>query len=396
VADGVSFRKGEERPDVEPTSVRPRPDAASSPTEPPRPSKAAPERPRSVAIAPEPVEFAVSDRWSLIEASPARRRGLAWALGAALVSALALGSLLTSGSWMGRGAATVLGGLSLGVLVGLGLRRLLRRKDAEAAHTRSLTLESDTLTLSPRAPEVGASLAEAALCRVELGERFGLTLLSNRRRDRLVALVTTPHGTLPVATRVDPNDPTIAPLLLRAGAMSEGDNALFAAGPDGRSVLVDSRSFRSLVDQLLARDSSCLGRMVLSDQAGRPLIVEEDVLVALGHRFDLRRPLEWRPIHFQEVFGSSVTYYQGTWVRQGPSEVVFVSLLPPSFFEGGNEEQAGHVELDTLSARDLRLLSGAMADPPPMSQRVALEGLFVLPMRTALDRAPRALDRSRS
>jgi hypothetical protein len=178
--------------------------------------------------------------------------------------------------------------------------------------------------------------------------------------------------------------------------MSDGDNALFAAGPDGRSVLLDARAFRALVDSLLARDPSCLGRLVLSDQSGRPLLVEDDVLVAQGHRFDLKRPLEWRPIHFQEVFGSSVTYYQGTWVRQGPSEVVFVSLLPPSFFDPGTEECAGHEELDTLSARDLRLLSGALADPPPVSQRVALEGLFVLPMRTALDRAPRPRDRTRS
>jgi hypothetical protein len=291
----------------------------------------------------------------------------------------------------------VLAGLSLGVLVGLGLRRLARQRDLLAARTRSLTLEEDALTLSPRAPDVGPSSSiDDALCRVDLGERFGLTLLSNRRRDRLVALVTTARGTLPVATRVDPTDAAIAPLMLRAGAMSEGDNALFAAGPDGRSVLLDATAFRALVDNLLSRDPSCLGRMVLSDQSGRPLLVEDEVLVAQGHRFDLKRPLEWRPIHFQEVFGSSVTYYQGTWVRQGPSEVVFVSLLPPSFFDPGAEERAGNDELDSLSARDLRLLSGAMSDPPPLSQRVALEGLFVLPMRTALDRAPRALDRSRS
>jgi hypothetical protein len=395
VADGVSFRKGEQRPDVEPTSVRSRADAPSTPSERPRAVPPAPERSRSVEL--EPVEFAVSDRWSLLEARPTRRRGLVWAVGAALVAAMALVSLLTSASWMGRGAATVLAGLSLGVVVGLGLRWLARRRDLQLARTRSLTLEQDALTLSPRTPEVRPTVAaEDALCRVDLGERFGLTLLSNRRRDRLVALVTTAHGTLPVATRVDPGDAELAPLLLRSGAMSEGDNALYAAGPDGRSVLIDAAAFRTLVDNLLARDPSCLGRMVLSDQSGRPLLVEDDVLVAQGHRFDLKRPLEWRPIHFQEVFGSSVTYYQGTWVRQGPSEVVFVSLLPPSFFDPGTEERAGHEELDTLSARDLRLLSGAMADPPPMSQRVALEGLFVLPMRTALDRAPRPRDRTRS
>jgi hypothetical protein len=395
VADGVSFRKGEQRSDVEPTSARPRADAPSSANERPRAAPPTPGRSPSADL--DPVEFEVSDRWSLLEASPARRKSLVWAVGAALAAGVALGSLFSSASWIGRGAASVIAGLSLGLLFGLVLRKLARRRDLHAARTRSLTLAEDALTLSPRPPDVSdASSVDDAICRVDLGERFGLTLLSNRRRDRLVALVTTARGTLPVATRVDPSDAELAPLLLRSGAMSDGDNALFAAGPDGRSVLLDARAFRALVDSLLARDPSCLGRLVLSDQSGRPLLVEDDVLVAQGHRFDLKRPLEWRPIHFQEVFGSSVTYYQGTWVRQGPSEVVFVSLLPPSFFDPGTEECAGHEELDTLSARDLRLLSGALADPPPVSQRVALEGLFVLPMRTALDRAPRPRDRTRS
>jgi hypothetical protein len=117
-------------------------------------------------------------------------------------------------------------------------------------------------------------------------------------------------------------------------------------------------------------------------------------------RVDLTRPLEWRPILFQESFGHAVFLYQGTWVRQGTVEVVLVALLTPSFLEVSGRSadiprpsQPPPSELDRLAARDQRLLQAAPADPPPAEQRVALDGLFVVPLRAALDRAPRASSR---
>jgi hypothetical protein len=39
--------------------------------------------------------------------------------------------------------------------------------------------------------------------------------------------------------------------------------------------------------------------------------------------------------------------------------------------------------------RDLRLMQGAVAEPPPRELRRAIDRVFMLPLRRALDRAPR-------
>jgi len=43
--------------------------------------------------------------------------------------------------------------------------------------------------------------------------------------------------------------------------------------------------------------------------------------------------------------------------------------------------------------RDQRLAQATATDPPPTDQRVAIDGIFVLPMRAALDQAPRQSSR---
>lgn len=281
-------------------------------------------------------------------------------------------------------------GLSLGVLSGIALVALRqhRRAPRKLVKARALVLEENSLTLERREPPRPSAIVES-LCELGLEDRFGVILLTNRSRERLVALVTTPAGTMPVATNVAPNQRhELEELFVRAALLSSEDNALFAAGPDGRSVVVEPQAFRELLTRLLGRDPTCVGRMVLSDQAGRPLLVDDDALVVRGHRLDLHRPLEWRPIHFQEIFGNAVTYYQGTWVRQDAVEVVFVSLLPPAFFDFDVRDSS--LDSDVDLREQARLLGGALTEPPPLFQRVALEGLFVLPMRSALDKAPRA------
>jgi hypothetical protein len=281
-------------------------------------------------------------------------------------------------------------GLSLGVVAALALQALRqhRRAPRQRAKARALVLEENCLTLERRDLPRPSAIVES-LCELGLEDRFGVILLTNRSRERLVALVTTPAGTMPVATNVAPGQRhELEELFARAAPLSSEDNALFAAGPDGRSIVVEPRAFRDLLGRLLGRDPTCVGRMVLSDQAGRPLLVDDDALVVRGHRLDLHRPLEWRPIHFQEIFGNAVTYYQGTWVRQDAVEVVFVSLLPPAFFDSDVRDSS--LDSDLEVREQTRLLNGALTEPPPLFQRVALEGLFVLPMRTALDKAPRA------
>lgn len=226
-----------------------------------------------------------------------------------------------------------------------------------------------------------------------ISDRFGLTLLSNRRRDRLVAAVTSDEGAFLFATTVSADGRReMADLLARSTVLGGDDHALDATGPDGASVYLQPRHFGELVAALGDRDAGCFERIVLSDQHGTPLVLDGSDLFVRDKHFDLRRPLEWRSILFQEPFGNAVTLYQGTWVRQGGAEVVLVSLLAPSFFEGTGPdlERAGVAELDVMATRDQRLLQATATDPPPIEQRVAMDGLFVIPLRAVLDQAPRA------
>jgi len=63
-------------------------------------------------------------------------------------------------------------------------------------------------------------------------------------------------------------------------------------------------------------------------------------------------------------------------VRQGDGEVVLVAPLG----EGGASLQG---------APDARLMQAVTGEPPPRELRKAIDRLFMLPLRRALDRAPR-------
>jgi hypothetical protein len=110
---------------------------------------------------------------------------------------------------------------------------------------------------------------------------------------------------------------------------------------------------------------------------------------------------------FQEPFGTVMTVndrepsstppggvmvYQATWVRQGMSEAVLVSLIPSvSSVSVPPSPPAGEVpEVASAVLRDLRLMQATPEPPPPTELRVAIERMFMLRLRAALDRAPRA------
>lgn len=226
-----------------------------------------------------------------------------------------------------------------------------------------------------------------------IGGRFGITLVSNRKRDRLVAAITSYEGAFLFATSVSADERRgLTDLFTRSTIVGSDDHALDATAPDGAPVELAPRDFRELVSSLRDRDAACFDRILLTDQSGAPVILDGSDLQVRDRHFDLRRPLEWRSILFQESFGSAVTLYQGTWIRQGASEFVLVSLLTPSFFEAGasDVEHAGIPELDVMATRDQRLLQATATEPPPVEQRVAMDGLFVVPLRAVLDQAPRA------
>jgi hypothetical protein len=85
---------------------------------------------------------------------------------------------------------------------------------------------------------------------------------------------------------------------------------------------------------------------------------------------------------------------QATWVRQGDTEVILVAPMTAdgtwlrdaddTIYASG---EAGSVQRSI--ARDVRLMQAAVCEPPPRELRRAIDRLFMLPLRRALDRAPR-------
>jgi hypothetical protein len=108
---------------------------------------------------------------------------------------------------------------------------------------------------------------------------------------------------------------------------------------------------------------------------------------------------------FQEPFGAvlpandrdatpapaaGVMVYQATWVRQGVSEAVLVSLVGSlGSLSTVTASGAEMPEVASAVLRDLRLMQAAPEPPPPAELRVGIEHTFMLRLRTALDRAPR-------
>lgn len=224
---------------------------------------------------------------------------------------------------------------------------------------------------------------------IDLGAPFGVTLLASPRRDRLVVLLSSISGTYYVGAAVDePARQAVASLLDHALTVADDDAALSAIGPDGAPLLLAPADLAALVGALAEHSPACLDRVILTDARGASLTLDGRNL-SIGDRVvDLTAPLSWRSIVFQEAFGQVVAVYQGTWVCQGGTEVVLVSLLPALGPPPGSEFDVG--ELDRGALRDLRLMAASPEDPPPVEQRVAIDRPFMLPLRSALDRAPRA------
>ncbi len=86
---------------------------------------------------------------------------------------------------------------------------------------------------------------------------------------------------------------------------------------------------------------------------------------------------------------------QATWIRQGDVEVVFVAPLPADGAWMVDADMAvraagGGAAVKRSIARDLRLIQASAGEAPPRDARHAIDRIFMLPLRRALDRAPRA------
>lgn len=300
-------------------------------------------------------------------------------------------------------AAVLAAALPLPLGLRLGLPLLLAAAAAYVARRRQSAPRPPLAEASPSSRGVhvepgglvfrspaAAGPAPAGLTLLDAEAPFGVTLLASRRRDRLVALLSSPAGTFYLGAACDAGARrALAPLLDRALTVPGDDSALSALGPDGEPLLLAPEDLASLVEGLLELRPSCLDGFVLTDTRGAALTFDGRHLCVGDRALDLTAPLDWRAILFQETFGDCAAFYQGTWVRQGSTELVLVSLLPSL----GPPPRA---DLDLAQhdhgvARDIRLMAHAhLEDPPPREQRVAIERLFMLPLRSALDLAPRA------
>lgn len=218
---------------------------------------------------------------------------------------------------------------------------------------------------------------------------FGVTLFANRARTRAVLVVTTPAASCYVGALVREGDQApCRELLAAAFTVANDERALDAAAPDGSSFVVSGGTLRRLYDRLCERDDRCTERLFLSDARGAPVVRDGPSLVAGPLCFDLARPLDWQGQLFREGQGVAAVY-QGTHVRQGEFEAVFVALLPALASPSpGDTAPTGEPSVERAVVRDQGLLNVTVVEPPPSHLRVAIERLFMLPLRAALSEAP--------
>jgi hypothetical protein len=261
-------------------------------------------------------------------------------------------------------------------------------------HSRpSLPMNTDAPRGLPGAPRSSAGprssggLGSLEVC--ALSAPFGVTLLASPRRDRLIALLSSASGTFYLGASFDAAARrAFAPLLDRCHTVVGDDAGMEAIGPDGEPLVLAPEELASLLDALVERSPSCLDRFVLTDARGASITLDGRQLCVGDRAVDLSAPLEWKPIVFQEAFGQAIAVYQGTWIRQSSTELTLVSLLPALGPAPAQELEGGALDRGVL--RDLRLMQASPEAPPPNEQRVAIDRLFMLPVRSALDRAPRA------
>lgn len=315
-------------------------------------------------------------------APPRREHRLRWARWAAVAVLAAALSLLAVDRGVGLPALIPLALLGAGIIL---LTRGPRSGSPGAGPGRSrrgLRLGGDRLTYQARG-------AAAPILLLELDKPFGVTLLSSPRRDRVVALLSSSAGAFFIGAAFDAaSRRAFASVVERATIVATDEVGLDAIGPDGEALQLAPETFSALMEALTSRAPGCLERFFLTDARGAPLCLDERELRAGGRSFDLGAPIEWRAFVFQEAIGHAVALYQGTWARQGTSEIVLVCLLPAITPTPAGE---GVVlsSLDRRAIRDLRLMQGAPEDPPAPPLRVAMDRLLMLPIRSALDKAPR-------
>jgi hypothetical protein len=274
-----------------------------------------------------------------------------WIAGAVVLGAVAV-ALTAWSPWVRAGL-----GVGLVALAG-GLHHALARRRRPPAGW--LVVDQQGVKRPGEAPLVGWNAP------------FGVTVLASADRARLVLALTSAAVTRLLAVRVlDAGDAAEAPTLFeRAVTAADGD-----LRADEGAALCAADAER-LLAALARRSPGALDRLFLSDASGEAVVLDRGELRIGSRRIDLAAPLEWRGFVFQELGAHAASVCQATWVRQGEGEVVLVAPV----LDG---------ETSLRSAPDARLLQVAQGEPPPRELRRAIDRMFMLPLRRALDRAPR-------
>jgi hypothetical protein len=220
---------------------------------------------------------------------------------------------------------------------------------------------------------------------------FGVTVLSTPMFDRTLLAFTTPEQTRYLC--VAPPEEMISAGLLGHPCLVADSDAMI--GIDGLEVgRLSFGDADALLGAIAKRDPRASRRLYLGDPQRAPIELDGPLLVVGRHHFDLSAPVDWRGFVFHESIGEVGTLYQATSLRQQGSEVVFVAPLPAeiSTWMLDRAGRSNHYDPQAQSAvlRDLRLLQAFPDVPPSRDLRVAVERLFMVPLRQALDRAPRA------
>ncbi len=197
---------------------------------------------------------------------------------------------------------------------------------------------------------------------------YGVSVLADASRTWVVLAFTTPRATRFLRVRVESaRDADHARDVLEL-AVTVSEEDLDAAVPEGSAELA-AQPTRDLFDEIARRDPHATERMYLADARGMAVVVDRDYLAVGERTFDLATPLEWRVFAFVDGDEASAATYQATAIRQGTSEAVLVCRASP--------------ELTAWTA-------GKASDAPPADARVAIDRLFMTPLRSVLARAPRA------
>lgn len=308
--------------------------------------------------------------------SPGSRLLLGAGAGAGL-----LGALLAA--WGGWAAATLLVVAAALVAAGLWLRRAAPAPARRPL--RGLVLRGRELLFDDAS---GGALRPIG----RLGERFGVTVLANRARSRAALALTSSESAFFVGASVlEHESPRCRALLSAAFTVASDERALEPAAPDGLPLVVGGEALARLYERLLQVDDGCAGRLFLTDVRGEQVFLDSRALRVGPCTFDLTSALDWQGQLFQEVGHNGLTIYQATQVRQGSSELVFVSLMQALSSPGNPGDLVpSDALLETVAQRDLALLHDTFADPPPVHQRVAIDRVFMLPLRAALQASPRS------